>query len=703
MARRYGVQATYETHDRTRGRVSDESLVGVLAALGVPINHPDQAPELLAAATAAARRQVLEPVLVHRPGAVHSLALPAAVDPCRVQVTVRFEDGTVERRGLPSILIGPARPEQIDGAALTLHRFRLTGSLAPTPGYHRLEMEGAGLAASTLVISAPRRCPDPARGWGVFAPLHAVRTQTDWGVATYRELAELGDWVGTLGGVFVGTLPLNASFLDGPLVEPSPYRPASRLAWNELYVDIERLPELEIAPEARDLLASAGLRRRLERLRSAPSSDPVATLAIKRQVLELLADALAAGPSARRRSFEAFLDERPEVEAYARFRAATETLGRPWTAWAGAVPAQIPAGAADERRICYHRYAQWVAECQLAEAATHGGLYLDLPVGVHPDGFDPWWQPTAFSAGATTGAPPDSFQGAGQDWAVNPLHPEGVRQDGYGYPIAFLRHAMRHAAVVRIDHVMGLHRLWWIPEGMTATDGAYVSYRAQEFRAVAVLEAVRAGVAVVGEDLGTVDQAVRAAMRSDGMLRSHVHQFAATPSEPLPEPPPDSLASLGTHDLPPFAAWWAGLDIDERARRGQQPPEAASAQRAERAALRAAAADALGRPPSAGRALQLLLAHLAGGPARLVLVDLEDLWLEREPQNRPGTGPEEGNFRRRWARRWPGDLRPRNRRPATLLRLVDAARRGRPGSVGPEPEGDSMVENRTQSPEEAAR
>ena len=703
LATRYGVQVSYEAHGHARSRVGDESLVGVLAALGVPISHRDQAPELLAAAAAVARRQVLEPVLVRRPGApaAHTLTLPTTVAPDRVQVTLRLEDGTVERRPLSSILAGPARPGRIDGAAVTRHRYRLARILDAHPGYHRLEVEGPGLAASALVVSAPRRCPDPGRGWGVSAPLHAVRTETDWGVATYRELAELGDWVGELGGAFVGTLPLNASFLDGPVVEPSPYRPASRLAWNELYVDVERLPEVEIAHEARALLDSPGLRRRLARLRSAPSSDPAATLAVKRQVLELLAEALVAGPSPRLRAFEAFLAERPEVEAYARFRAATETLGRPWTAWAGAGPGRIPVGAADERRVRYHRYAQWVADTQLAEAATHGGLYLDLPVGVHPDGFDPWWHPAAFATGATAGAPPDSFQAAGQNWAVNPLHPEGVRQDGYRYPIALLRHAMRHAAAVRIDHVMGLHRLWWIPEGMAATDGAYVSYRAEELRAIAVLEAVRAGVAVVGEDLGTVAPAVRAAMRRDGMLRSHVHQFAASPDDPLPEPPPDSLASLGTHDLPPFATWWAGLDIDERARRGEQPPEAASAPRAERAALRAAVADALGRPASPGRALRFLLLHLAGGPARLVLVDLEDLWLEREPQNRPGTGPEEGNFRRRWARCWPDDLRPRNRQPAAVLRLVDAARRDRSGSVGPEAEGDSVVENRTITPEEA--
>jgi 4-alpha-glucanotransferase len=676
LARRWGVEPAFTLHGRHRVRVSDESLVAVLAALGVPITHPAQAPELLA--QPAHGHQVLEPVLVRRPGrrAPYRLALPATVAPDRVELTVHHEDGAIDRRPLPSLLDGPARTVQIGGAMVTECRFGLTGSLGATPGYHRLDVEGPGLATSALIISAPRRSPDAERGWGIFAPLHAVRTGADWGVASYRELAELGEWTAQLGGSFVGTLPLNASFLDGPVVEPSPYRPASRLAWNELYVDVERLPELEIAPEARRLLASSGFRRHLTRLRSTPRADPRATLAAKRRILELAADALASSSSPRRAALEAFVAERPEVEAYARFRAATETLGRPWTQWAGARPGRIPAGAAEERRVRYHRYAQWVADGQLAEAAARGGLYLDLPVGTHPDGFDPWFHPSAFATGATVGAPPDSFQPAGQDWAVNPLHPERVRQDGYRYPIAALRHAMRHAAVVRIDHVMGLHRLWWVPQGSAPTGGAYVTYRSDELRAIAVLEAARAGVAVVGEDLGTVAPSVRAAMRRDGMLRSHVYEFAASADDPFPDPPADSLASIATHDLPPFASWWAGLDIAERARRGALDVRTAAAERAERSRLRAAVTATMPHPASPSRVLRALLGRLAASPARLVLVDIEDLWLEREPQNRPGTGSQDGNFQRRWARSWPEDLANPTRVPASLLRLVNASRRG---------------------------
>lgn len=672
LARRYGVETTYQAPGGGRARVADASLVAVLGALGAPIRRPEDAARVLA--RPAAGRRVVEPVLVHRGGsrAPHRLALPAGLAPERVRLTVAREDGSVVHRILRDALAGPARPARDGDGAVTEWPFRLTGPLAAPPGYHRLGVEGPGIATSALVVSAPRRLPGADRGWGVFTPLYAVRTGTDWGVGSFGELGELCEWTARLGGSFVGTLPLDAAFLDGPVVDPSPYRPASRLALNELYVDVERLPELELCPRARRLVASPGFVRRLAHLRAGRYSDPGATLAAKRQVMELLADALASSSSPRRAEMAAFLAGRPELEAYARFRAATETLDRPWTQWPQGRPGRVPAGAADERRVRYHRYAQWVADGQLAAAAARGGLYLDLPIGSHPDGFDPWYHPSAFAAGATVGAPPDLFQPAGQEWAVNPLHPERVRTEGYRYQIAALRHVLRHASVVRIDHVMGLHRLWWVPAGMGPTEGAYVAYRADELRAITVLEAARAGVVVVGEDLGTVAPAVRAGLRRDGMLRSHVHQFAATPGDPFCDPPADSMASIGTHDLFPFASWWAGLDVADPARR--PPPAGVVDGRAERAALRSAVAASLGGPASPGGALRAVLAHLAAGPAQLVQVDLEDLWGEREPQNRPGSGPEAANFTRRWARRWPEDVTARG--PAAVLRLVDAARRG---------------------------
>jgi 4-alpha-glucanotransferase len=290
-------------------------------------------------------------------------------------------------------------------------------------------------------------------------------------------------------------------------------------------------------------------------------------------------------------------------------------------------------------------------------------LYADLPIGVHPDGFDPLWAPGAFVPGAHGGAPPDLFFAGGQDWAFPPLHPERMRQDGYHYFIGVLRRAFRHADYLRVDHIMGLQRLYWIPEGFDARHGAYVSYRAEELHAVVALEAYRAGAVVVGEDLGTVPDGVRSRMAEDRMLRSWVLQFESSGADPLPPAPSGVLASWGTHDLPRFVAHFSGHDIGEREREGQLSPTDAAAERTGRAYWRAALLRALGMADDAddtndaddpdeqgeiaARALRGCLLHLASSAADLVLVDLEDLWGEREPQNRPGTGTGADNWRRR--------------------------------------------------------
>ena len=685
LARRHGVQRRYIDHLGRRRAVSDESVLAVLRALGVAVSRPDDAEGLLASGDGGAGggAQVLEPVLVRRAGrpSGHGVLLPEAVDPARVGAVLHREDGVEERCALSELLVGTASPA---GPATVRREIRLP---EVPDGYHRLVLEGPRrLGAEALVVAAPERCPQPGRGWGALAPLNALRTAGDWGVASYEDLADFGEWVGDLGGSFVGTLPTFATYLDGPLADPSPYRPASRVAWNELYVDVTALPELGLSAEARRRLRAPRLQREIEALRASPVAEPVATMAAKRRVLEPLAAACAASP-ARRRALAGFASAHPEVLAYARFRAARELAGR-----AGAVPRRRGLPGTEHPRVVYHLYAQWAADAQLAGAARRHGLYLDLPLGVHPEGFDPWWQPGSFVRDASAGAPPDDFFALGQVWGFNPPHPTGSRADGYRYLVSVMRHAMRHASVVRIDHVMGLRRLWVVPDGMDAPDGAYVRYPDEEQRAIVVLEAARAGVAVVGEDLGTVPPAVRRAMRRDGMLRSSVYQFEATPRRPLPDVPADALASLGTHDLPAFAAWWSGDDIADRRRRGLAPGVDAAAELAGRRSLRAALGRTMSRSPaepapplSRAAALRACLEHLAAGPARLVMVDPADLWGEREPHNRPGTGADEPNFRRRWAKIWPHELE----RPAVsgVLRLVDRARRAGAagGSAGARP------------------
>jgi 4-alpha-glucanotransferase len=691
-----GVETEFTGSDGARHHARLPTLAAILGVLGVPISRVEDAPEAWRAVTASRARRPMEPVVVQWSGERRTVrvSLPDHVAWADGWHQLDLEDGTVRRRRLSQIGATVVGRHMVDGRVLDTYEVPLDGSPEPgdgevlPPGYHRLTLLAPGPVATALVLVA-HTCPLPARGWGAFLPLHALRTGRDRGVGSYHDLGDLARWVGDQGGALVGTLPLYPVFLDGP-VDPSPYRPVTKLGLNEIHVDPTGLPELAVAPQARRLLASDAVRRQVETARAARLIDHGQVMATLRAVLVPMVAALFAGTSTRRSQLEAFAAARPELVSYARFRSACERLGSPWPTWSGAEAARAVEGTNDDVEH-YHLYVQWVADQQLATVSRGrgAGLYLDLPVGVHPSGFDPWWQPHAFATGVSGGAPPDAFFAAGQNWGFPPMHPDGLRDDGYRYLIAQLRQAFRHADAVRIDHVMGLDRLYWLPDGSGDGDGAYVRYRNEEMRAVVALEASRSGTTIVGEDLGTVPGRVRAAMAHDRMLRSWVFQFETSPSDPAPAAPERSLAAWGTHDLPRFAAYWEGTDIDERQQSGALDVATAVAERAERDANRAALEVAL-RLPAAGRAglapavetidlLRACLGHMAAGKALLVLVDLEDLWLERQPQNRPGTGPEVPNWRLRSALTL--EQARRDARVVGVLAQVDRARSG-PAAAG---------------------
>ncbi|MYD88225.1 MAG: 4-alpha-glucanotransferase, partial [Acidobacteria bacterium] len=358
----------------------------------------------------------------------------------------------------------------------------------------------------------------------------------------------------------------------------------------------------------------------------------------------------------------------PVAQEYAAFRAIGERLERPWPAWPAALPpAQIRVEAVDRDAVRYHLYAQWAAARQIAELARNAGargvgLYLDVPVGVHPDGFDVWRRPALFARGAALGAPPDPLFADGQDWSAPAPHPEAARQDRYTYFRAGLAHQMAHATAVRLDHVMGLHRLFWIPRGASAADGAYVRNPADELYAIVCLESHRHRTRVVGENLGTVPRTVNAALSRHGLAQLHVAQFGIAPgaADPLARVPRRAFACVNTHDTPTFAGFLAGRDIDERVERGILDAGRAAEEHLRRQdeilALRDAlqrvvqpATDASVAPDAADLdLLRACLDRLARSEAGMVIVNLEDLWLEVNPQNVPGTGPRQHpNWRRR--------------------------------------------------------
>lgn len=627
LAAAHGIATSYRSVAGTRVVATDRALVGVLTALGVATGSEQE----LASALVAAQASASQPpsVVVARADRGSAVLLPPISGaPRRVVVTVRAEGG--EERSLPlaELIVDRERP---DGRRVVgLGSFRLA------PGYHELVLEGPRIDLHATLLLHPGRARLPPRGFGVFSPLYGLRSSGDWGVGSTAELETLARWAASAGASFVGTLPLYPSYF-APVAEVSPYRPVSRVAWNEIYLDVAHLPEVELAPEAVTFLSSARTRRRLRELRSTPRVEYTEVEAAKRAVLGPCARIVREGP--RGRAFAAYLAAHPEARAYAAFRAERE------------------AGTAAERRATtrYHEYGQFAMDAALGAVAASGTpLYLDLPVGVHPQGFDPVGFPEAFLSGASVGAPPDPFFAGGQSWNVPPLHPTGLRDRGFAYLRATYQHVFRHASVVRIDHVMGLERCFVIPDGLEPTEGAYLHYPSAEVRAVLEIEAARAGTTLVGEDLGTVPAATHRAMGEDGMLRSAVYSFTASPKDLRPKTPRRAVASFGSHDLPRFGGFLRGVDVAEGAADGSLDPATAAALFAERRGLRAG----LATPPRSTespeggatatereadddteelrRAYRSVLEWLGETRAALALVDLGDLVGDTESENRPG-------------------------------------------------------------------
>jgi 4-alpha-glucanotransferase len=409
---------------------------------------------------------------------------------------------------------------------------------------------------------------------------------------------------------------------------------------------------------------------------------------MRRRVLEVLSEEFFASPkpNLRMAAFERFLRERPEVEDYARFRAVCDRTGASWHQWPKRLRnGRLRDGDCDEATRNFRAYTQWLAHGQvesLGDSCRESGtkLYLDLPLGVDGDSYDLWREQASFTLDASAGAPPDVFFSKGQNWGFAPLHPERIRERRYQYVLDYLRFQMRRAGVLRIDHVMGLHRLYWIPKNCSALEGAYVRYNADEYYALLSLESHRHRTALIGENLGIVPPEVNQSMRQHGLRTMFLVPFEQKPDPKaaLPSPPRRCISGLNTHDMPTFAAHWRGLDILDHADLGLITGEEIRIKRAQRRALNAALVQFLKQEGflrgavSTERVLEAVLAWLASGPSELVLVNLEDLLGETNPQNTPGTTIERANWQnkaRRTIERVVAD-----KRIALVLRQIDRAR-----------------------------
>ncbi len=696
LARMHGVQRSYWSLSGDRITASPEALLATLRALAVPVDSFGDLEDAITEKRRDYWHSLCEPVHVSWDGQGGEIVvrIPAHLRERPLRCQLRGESGDLrEWETLPTDL--PARREVVlDGQRYSASMLALPDNLAL--GYHHLRLEIGDCTCESALIAAPSKIsvqPDGAE-WGVFLPLYALHSQRSMGIGDFTDFEDLLRWVVSLGGDTVGTLPLLPAYLDEAF-QASPYSSASRLLWNELYVDPTAVPELQQSSEAKALLASADFRRQADELRSADCVPYREVAALRRSVLDALAKSFfgqKAQDSSRQVQYRRFMEDNPRVADYAAFRATMESEGGAWPSW----PAHLQQGCleplGEHMEVArMYAYGQWLAHEQLGRVAATAeelgaSLYLDVPLGVPYDSYDVWRHRELFAT-ASTGAPPVFF--TGQDWGFPPLHPEALRRQGYQYLIDSLRHHLQFARRLRIDHIMGCHRLFWIPETFDAPQGVYVRYHAEETFAILCLEAHRHGAMIIGEDLGTVPEIVREAMARHGIRRMYTLQTELTENHerPLPEPPRQSLASLNTHDMPPFAAFLEAADIEDLLDLGRLDESRAGHEKKKRGARVHALIHFLrsrgwleGESTDAASLMRACLSWLAASPASSVIVNLEDLWQETMPQNVPGTTTERLN----WQRRARYSLEEMKSDPAVLeqLQRVNELRRARNNNAG---------------------
>ena len=500
-------------------------------------------------------------------------------------------------------------------------RRKVDGEVPPDAlpfGYHTL----TGPSGDIRLIVSPGTCPVPSRTWGWAVQLYGVRSSASWGIGDLGDLRRLAAWTGASGGGVVLVNPLHG-VAPGVEQEPSPYYPASRRWRNPIYLRVEDVPGAGgvdfsgLATEGRGMNRD----RRIDRNR---------VWRLKRAALTRIWEAVGASPDFERWA----AGHGPTLEGWATWAALADEHGPDWRHWptelrrpdGGAVGAWR---AAHRGAVRFHAWLQWLIELQLVAAAGQGpALVSDLAVGANPAGADCWQWQDVIAWGVSVGAPADEFNTAGQDWGFPPFDPWRLRAAGYEPFAQLVRAAMAGGRGIRIDHVAGLSRQFWVPTGCSPSLGVYVRYPWEDLLNVVALEAWRAGAFVVGEDLGTVEPEFRAAMGRWGILSYRLLWFEDTPPREWPEL---ALAAVTTHDLPTISGVWTGADVTARAAIGLDPVAESGAARLLRRRLEAVCGDV----PTEEAVVRAYEA-LATSPSLLVAATLDDALLVDERPNQPG-------------------------------------------------------------------
>ena len=700
LASRAGICPEYHDIAGTLHVTSDDTRRAILSAMGFDVASRESLAQALTAGDEAPWQQSCDPILILQQGYgptqwAFRLALEEGEEQ---QLVVAWhltdEKGTIVHREEAGPRLVPQEARLLAGRRMVRLELPLRPDLAL--GYYDLSVVGTAgkivMKGALRIVVAPAHCYVPdgmaqgERVWGLAVQLYALRSRTNWGVGDFTDLARLVEWAGKeLGAGIIGLNPLHALKNSRPH-HLSPYSPTSRLFLNELYIDLDRLPEYHASPEAQRLRQSAEFQESVEQARTADLVDSESVVKAKRTMLDLAyqqfltenyagTEPLLQPTSARGWLLERFIqDEGESLEWFALFqvleeeRRLVELSPKLWPEW----PAQYrnPGSPAlgefarrHRKRVRFFQYAQWVAADQLRAANTRAsqvrmtvGLYPDLALGSDRNGAEAWMLQDALALGADCGAPPDAFAPQGQNWGFAPFHPLRLKSTGYRSFIELLRKTLRQGGAIRIDHVMMLFRLFWVPRGLTAEAGAYVQYPAEDLLRILALESTRAQTLVIGEDLGTVPDYVREQLARYKILSYRVFYFERNWDGSCKHPsayPDQSLAVVTTHDLPTLTGYWIGEDIRLRARLGMYASEQAVQQAFDERALDKnrilAALQGAGvlphgvgdqqesvpaMTPDLCRAIHV---YLAMSPAWIVMANLDDVIGEVTQMNLPGT------------------------------------------------------------------
>ncbi len=690
LARLRGIGDAYHDYRGALQYFSLATKCALLRAMGCDVADDSALAAEVARLEGLRSRELLPPLAAsHGPRVGFDINVAAREFGGSFRWSVRLEDGS-RREGV--IATGDC-PElsrvEVDGSWVTRRRFELPVDLPP--GYHELEARiAAGEPQRCQLVISPPTCYQPAqiaaggRLWGLAAQLYTVRSRDNWGMGDFADLERLVRWAAAHGAGFVGVNPLHALAPADP-ARASPYSASNRHFLNVLYIAVPAVPEFADCAAARARVAQPDFLARMAALRAAPLVDYAGVAALKMEILELLHAEFRRGhqavANARANGFAAFVAAGGEP---LRLHALFDALDRHFCTTAGAASGWLnwphafhdPAGAAvrefaqqEAQSVEFFLYLQWLAQGQLAgvQALTRElgmpiGLYGDYAVGANPGGSETWMDQTMYRMGAEIGAPPDPLALRGQGWGIPPQDPvflEAQRLRGF---VRLLRDNMRFYGALRVDHVMSLFRLWWVPAGHSPTEGAYVHYPLHQLLTVATLESARNRCLVVGEDLGVVPDEMREAMPQYGLYHYKVLLFEKQGGEFRR---PDefaraALATVTTHDMPTLKSYWDGLDIELRERLNLYPSEAAISEvRRGRQLDRRELLEALHREglapahpataeePFTPALAQALHVYLARSNSALAAVQIEDLLGMVDPVNVPGTYHEYPNWQRK--------------------------------------------------------